>query len=227
MALYRTLIEEGVYEEVIDKSRFIGHAKPVESREAAEAYIAELRKEYKDATHNVPAMVLGDQMQIQWASEDGEPQGTAGTPILHMLVMEGLSNLVVVITRYFGGIKLGTGGLVRAYTGIAKKTIEAAGIGEVMPMVNLTIIFQYSVLDKLKHLSYSLKSEEDSFHFKLENLVYGEQIEGTLVYKEEFEEKIISSLANLTGDSHIVVARVISLSKVRISQTEISKNVNG
>ena len=77
MVLYRTLFQEGIYEQVIEKSRFIGHVKPVDSREAAEAYIAEIRGKYKDATHNVPVIVLGDKMQTQWASEDGEPQGTA------------------------------------------------------------------------------------------------------------------------------------------------------
>lgn len=218
MALYRTLYKEGVYEQIIEKSRFIGHVKPVDSREAAMAYIDEIRGKYKDATHNVPVMVLGDQMQTQWTSEDGEPQGTAGTPVLQMLVMEELTNLVVVVTRYFGGVKLGTGGLVRAYTGTAKKAIENSGIAEMVPMVNLVIIFQYSLLDKLKHLGTSLKVEGDNIHFELKNLVFGEQIEGTLVYQEEFEKEIVSALANLTGDTHTVVAREITLAKIKISK---------
>lgn len=218
MVLYQTLFQEGVYEQVIEKSRFIGHAKPVESRQAAEAYIAEIRGKYKDATHNVPVMVLGDQMQTQWASEDGEPQGTAGTPVLHMLVMEELTNLVVVVTRYFGGIKLGTGGLVRAYTGTAKKAIEVAGIGQVFPMVNLAIVFDYSLLDKLKHLATSLKVGDKNLSFEVKNLVFGERIEGTLLYQEEFEGEIVSALASLTGDTHTVVAREISLSKIKINK---------
>lgn len=217
MAIYKTLFQEGIYEHVINKSRFIGHAKPIDSKLDGEAYIADIKGKYKDATHNVPIMVLGDQMQIQWASEDGEPQGTAGTPVLQMLVMEELTNLVVVVTRYFGGTKLGTGGLVRAYTGTAKKAIEAAGIGEVVPMVNLRIVFEYHLLDKLKHLTSSLKFGENSISFELKDLIYGEQIEGTLVYKEEFEENIVSALANLTGDSHTVLARVITLAKIKIS----------
>lgn len=216
MVLYRTLFQEGVYEQTIEKSRFIGHAKAVKSREAAEAYIAEIRNEYKDATHNVPVMVLGDQMQIQWASEDGEPQGTAGTPVLHMLVMEELTNLVIVVTRYFGGVKLGTGGLVRAYTGTAKKAIEAAGIAEVIPMVNLEIIFEYSLLDKLKHLTTSLKIGDSNLQFEIKNLTFGEQINGTLAYQEEYEKEIISALASLSGNSHTVVAREITLSKIKI-----------
>ncbi len=216
MVLYRTLFQEGVYEQTIEKSRFIGHAKAVESKESAEAYITEIRNEYKDATHNVPVIVLGDQMQIQWASEDGEPQGTAGTPILHMLVMEELTNLVIVVTRYFGGVKLGTGGLVRAYTGTAKRTIESAGIAEVVPLVNLEIIFDYSILDKLKHLTTSLKLGDNNIHFEIKNLIFAEQINGTLVYREEDEEEIISALASLSGNSHTVVAREITLSKIKI-----------
>lgn len=85
----------------------------MESREEADAFLAEIREKYKDATHNVPAMVIGDKSQIQWASDDGEPQGTSGAPMVQMMVKEGLTNLIVVVTRYFRWDKLGTGGLVR------------------------------------------------------------------------------------------------------------------
>lgn len=218
MVLYRTLFQEGTFEQVVEKSRFIGHAKPIDSKEAGDAYIAEIRGKYKDATHNVPVIVLGQQMQTQWASEDGEPQGTAGTPVLQMLVMEELTNLVVVVTRYFGGIKLGTGGLVRAYTGTAKKAIELAGLGAVLPMVNLTINLEYSFLDKLKHLVTSLNGIDGYRFFELKDLVYREQVEVTLAYQEESEEKIISALANLTAGSHLVIARVLTRSKIKISE---------
>ena len=82
------------------------------------------KKEYKDATHNVPAYVIGDKMQIQWGSDDGEPQGTSGAPIVQMLVSEGLTNVCVVVTRYFGGTLLGTGGLVHAYSDSAKQVLS-------------------------------------------------------------------------------------------------------
>ena len=134
-----------------------------------------------------------------------------------MVIMEELTNIVVVVTRYFGGVKLGTGGLVRAYTGTAKKAIENSGIGEVVPMVNLVIIFEYSLLDKLKHMGNSLKVEGSNLYFEVKDLMFGEQVRGTLVYQEEFEEKIVSALANLTGDSHTVVARDTTLSKIKIS----------
>ena len=109
MKLYSTVTGPGEAEQIIEKSRFITHVMPVSSKEEADEFIASVKKEYKDATHNVPAMVIGDKMQIQWGSDDGEPQGTSGAPVVQMLVKEGITNVAVVVTRYFGGIKLGTG----------------------------------------------------------------------------------------------------------------------
>ena len=114
MILYKTVGKAAQAEQIIEKSRFITHVRPVTSREEADSFFAEIKKEYKDATHNVPAMVIGDKFQIQWASDDGEPQGTSGAPIVQMLVNEEITNVALVVTRYFGGVKLGTGGLVRA-----------------------------------------------------------------------------------------------------------------
>ena len=134
MKLYSTVLGMGQAEQVIEKSRFITYVKPVDTKEEADAFVGEIRKKHKDATHNVPAMVLGDHFQVQWASDDGEPQGTSGAPMVQMLVQEGITNVVVVVTRYFGGIKLGTGGLVRAYTSSAKQGLAAAGICDVQEM---------------------------------------------------------------------------------------------
>ena len=128
MILYRTVKKQAEAEQIIEKSRFIAHVCPVSSKEEADEFISRIKAEYKDATHNVPAMVIGDKSQIQWASDDGEPQGTSGAPIVQMLVKEGITDVVIVVTRYFGGIKLGTGGLVRAYTGSAKLGLEAAEV---------------------------------------------------------------------------------------------------
>lgn len=153
--LYTTIEKEAHVEQVIERSRFIAHAKPVSSKEEADAFVAEIKAKYKDATHNVPAMVIGDKMQLQWGSDDGEPQGTSGAPIVQMLVKEGLTNLVVVITRYFGGIKLGTGGLVRAYTGSAKMAIEEAGRFDVKEYVKMQVLIPYSDYDRVRYLSES------------------------------------------------------------------------
>lgn len=153
MILYKTVMEEAEAEQTIEKSRFISHIKPVTSKEAAEEFIAEIRASYKTATHNVPAFVIGNKMQLQWASDDGEPQGTSGAPIVQMLVKEGITNVAVVVTRYFGGIKLGTGGLVRAYTSSAKLALEAAGIADVREMLVLEVRMAYSISCKNEKFS--------------------------------------------------------------------------
>ncbi|MDD3168376.1 MAG: YigZ family protein, partial [Eubacteriales bacterium] len=139
MIRYKTIMKEAEAEQIIDKSRFIGHVQPVESREEAEDFIAAIRSKHRAATHNVPAIVIGDRYQLQWASDDGEPQGTSGAPIVQMLVKEGITNIAVVITRYFGGIKLGTGGLVRAYTGTTKLTLEESGVCAVKELDELIV----------------------------------------------------------------------------------------
>ena len=130
---YKTVYKEAEAEQVIQRSRFITHVSPVDSYEEAQAYVAMIKEEYKDATHNVPAVVIGEKQELQWMSDDGEPQGTSGPPILRMLVEEGLTNLVVVVTRYFGGILLGTGGLVRAYQGLVKLGLETLPVTERVP----------------------------------------------------------------------------------------------
>ena len=153
MELYKTVKKEAEAEQIIEKSRFTAHVKPVETKEEADEFIASVKSRYKDATHNVPAMVLGDKFQIQWASDDGEPQGTSGAPIVQMLVKEGITNVAVVVTRYFGGIKLGTGGLVRAYTSSAKLGIDAAQVCAVCEICLLKIKIDYTFLAKLQNMA--------------------------------------------------------------------------
>ena len=125
LAHYRTVQAYGSSEIIIKKSRFIGHAKPVESEEEAIQFIEAIKKEHRSATHNCSAYVIGERDQIQKQSDDGEPSGTAGKPILEVIKHQGLKNTVVVVTRYFGGIMLGAGGLIRAYTDGAVAGIEA------------------------------------------------------------------------------------------------------
>lgn len=111
---------------MIKKSRFIGYGKPVTSEAEAIAFIEELKKQHWNANHNCSAYVIGERDEIQKASDDGEPSGTAGKPILEVIKHHGLKNVVIVVTRYFGGIMLGAGGLIRAYTDGAVAAIEAA-----------------------------------------------------------------------------------------------------
>lgn len=185
MELYKTVRKQAEAVQVIDKSRFIAHVCPVESREEADAFLAEIREKYKDATHNVPAMVIGDKSQIQWASDDGEPQGTSGAPMVQMMVKEGLTNLIVVVTRYFGGIKLGTGGLVRAYTSSAKLGLEAAGVCSVREMVELTVKIDYPYLAKIQNMASEQldleeadrEGEENLSNFRIANIQYTDKID--------------------------------------------------
>ncbi|TXK82534.1 YigZ family protein [Paenibacillus sp. N3.4] len=126
LAHFKTVQSYGSSEIIIKKSRFIGHAKPVYSEEEAILFIEAIKKEHKVATHNCSAYVIGERDQIQKQSDDGEPSGTAGKPILEVIKHQGLKNIAVVVTRYFGGIMLGAGGLIRAYTDGAVVGIEAA-----------------------------------------------------------------------------------------------------
>ncbi|MBB6674828.1 YigZ family protein [Cohnella nanjingensis] len=126
LARFATVRQYGQAEIVIKKSRFIGHARPVASEEEAVAFIEEIKKRHWDATHNCSAYVVGERDEYQKALDDGEPSGTAGKPILEVIKHRGIKNTAVVVTRYFGGIMLGAGGLVRAYTDGAVAGIDAA-----------------------------------------------------------------------------------------------------
>lgn len=121
-----TLEKEANAEYIVQKSRFIGYACPVDSAEAAAAYVEKIRALHREARHNVFAYTVQSPAYARF-SDDGEPQGTAGKPVLEIIKKTGLENCCVVVTRYFGGILLGTGGLVRAYSHTAKLAVEAAG----------------------------------------------------------------------------------------------------
>ena len=210
MELYKTIKQQATAEQTIERSRFIAHAKPVSDKDEADAFIAEIRAQYKDATHNVPAMVIGDKSQIQWASDDGEPQGTSGAPMVQMLVSEGLTNLVIVVTRYFGGIKLGTGGLVRAYTSSAKLVLEAAGICSVQDVLKMTCEIDYSYLAKFQKMASGTLAGADMAGgpaFVLGNIEYGEKVRLEIITLTENEDEIRGLIANITSGS----ARIISV----------------
>src|SRR5690606_29656281 len=123
---YRTVQRPGEAEIVIKKSRFIGHCRPVATEEEAIQFIEEIKKKHWSATHNCSAYMVGDRDEYQKQSDDGEPSGTAGKPMLEVLKQQGLKYTAVVVTRYFGGIMLGAGGLVRAYTEATVEAVKAA-----------------------------------------------------------------------------------------------------
>lgn len=208
MELYKTVRGEASASQIIERSKFIAHIRPADSREEAEEFIARIRGEYRDATHNVPAMVLGDKAQIQWASDDGEPQGTSGAPMVQLMTGEGLTNLVIVVTRYFGGIKLGTGGLVRAYSSSARLAIDAAGVCSVCSVCRLRVRVEYTYLDRITKMASEELSEEGAF--VIAQTDYADKVVLTLLAQEEDADRVKSMLANLTsGTAGIIQEEMI------------------
>ena len=208
MKLYSTVLGMGQAEQVIEKSRFITYVKPVETKEEADAFVGEIRKKHKDATHNVPAMVLGDHFQVQWASDDGEPQGTSGAPMVQMLVQEGITNVVVVVTRYFGGIKLGTGGLVRAYTSSAKQGLAAAGICDVQEMQVTEYRVDYAVFNKIQNSPFT-------YPVKFANIVYADAVTFELVTNPEDTAAVSEVITGLSGGRAEKLSECVRYERVR------------
>ncbi|MEG1448249.1 MAG: YigZ family protein [Oscillospiraceae bacterium] len=148
---YKTIKEEAVFEFEVKKSRFIGYFAPCQSREQAEAYIQKIKNLHKQATHNVPAFILREQ-ETKWCSDDHEPQGTAGMPVLKAIEGEGYTNVVAVVTRYFGGTLLGTGGLVRAYSDAISGAMAAAENKTMVLSDKIEITTNYTDLGKLQYI---------------------------------------------------------------------------
>ena len=134
------------------KSEFIGYAKRVENEEDAKAFVAEIKNMHKQARHNCWAYVIGEKMNIQRYSDDGEPQGTAGIPILEVMKKSNITDCAVVVTRYFGGILLGAGGLTRAYTKGASIALKSAGIVEKLEGLKLSFEIEYDLFGKIQYL---------------------------------------------------------------------------
>ncbi len=192
MIRFRSVKKETEAEQTIERSRFIAYVKPVETKEEALVFFDSIRTLHRGAAHNVPAYVIGEKSDLQWASDDGEPQGTSGAPIVQMLVKEGITNVAIIVTRYFGGIKLGTGGLVRAYTGTAKLAIEKAGICDVREMNTLSVKLDYSHLGKLQNLA-------DGTIFTIGGITYEDKVTADLIMEPEKLDKVTSIISNLTG----------------------------
>lgn len=217
MELYKTVRNQAEATNIIEKSRFIAHVKPVSSKDEADAFVAEIKGKYKDATHNVPAMVIGDKFQIQWASDDGEPQGTSGAPMVQMLVKEGITNVAIVVTRYFGGIKLGTGGLVRAYTGSAKLGLEAAGVCSVREVCAVDVKADYTYLSKFQNMATDVLEESDdpaAVPFVIKDIQYTDKIVMKMMTFPEKQEELAVLLANITSGSAEILGKEVVLEKI-------------
>lgn len=148
---YKTILAQAEAEIVEKKSRFIATVRPVKTEEEARSFIDELKKKYWDATHNVFAYQIGERNEIQRFSDDGEPQGTAGMPVLNVLKGEDVKDTAIVVTRYFGGTLLGTGGLVRAYGKAAKEGLLAAGIAELVLYSRYFVTVDYTDSGKVQY----------------------------------------------------------------------------
>lgn len=147
---YKTVRQFGSKEIIVKKSRFIGFSKPVATREEALVFIEEIKKQHGNATHNCYGYVIGEHDEIQRAFDDGEPTGTAGKPILEVIKHQFLKNTGIVVTRYFGGIPLGAGGLIRAYTEGAVAAIEAAHVIVKVLYQEVYVEIDYTWLSKLE-----------------------------------------------------------------------------
>ena len=185
---YRTISQDGQAQEEIKKSRFICHAKRVYSEEEARDFIAAIKKEHYKATHNCSAFIVGEKSEIKRTSDDGEPSGTAGVPMLGVMENHQVTNVCFVVTRYFGGIKLGAGGLIRAYAGSVALVIKEIGLIEIKEQAGL----------RLK-MSYSQYQNFDNF-LKAENLIEFDteftDLVATTIYidkqeKEPLEQKLV------------------------------------
>ena len=183
----RTIKDDGQVQEEIKKSRFICHAKRVCSEEEARAFITAIKKEHYKATHNCSAFIIGERSEIKRTSDDGEPSGTAGVPMLGVLENHNLTNVCVVVTRYFGGIKLGAGGLIRAYAGSVALAVKEIGIVEIKEQAGIQI-----------QMSYAQYQEYGNF-LKEHNLMeletnFTDQVETIIFVDKEDKEDIKSSL---------------------------------
>ena len=171
---FRTIKEDSQVQEEIKKSRFICHAKRVYSEEEARDFITAIKKEHYKATHNCSAFIIGERSEIKRTSDDGEPSGTAGVPMLGVLENHNLTNVCVVVTRYFGGIKLGAGGLIRAYAGNVALAVKEIGIIEVKEQAGIAIQMSYPQYQEYSNFlkEHDLMELETNFTDQVDTMIY-------------------------------------------------------
>ncbi len=198
---YRVITAEGAGEIVEKKSRFIANVYAVQSVQEAEERIAQVQKKYWDARHNCYAFVIGSDSSITRCSDNGEPSGTAGKPILEVIKGAGVTNVLIIVTRYFGGVLLGTGGLVRAYTQAAQAGLSACTIGDVVYGMKIHLTADYSLINNIQ---YYLRQED----IPLENETYTDKVEYDITVRYEDTDRIIDGLTQKT-EGQIVIEKVL------------------
>ncbi len=190
---YFTVEGYGETEIEINRSRFIGYVQRTESEEEAQAFIASIKKKHWDATHNCSAYLIGENDQIQKADDDGEPSGTAGKPILEVLKKNKVKDTVVVVTRYFGGVKLGAGGLIRAYGKGASAALKAGNMVERVLHDTLLFGIDYTFLGKVEN---ELRGREE---YRIENIAYLDTVTVTVLVESEKEAPLIEWMKDVTS----------------------------
>jgi uncharacterized YigZ family protein len=189
---YKTVFEYGEDEIIINKSRFIGYTRPIKTEDEALEFIEEIKTKHRDATHNVYAYVVGENSNVQRFNDDGEPSGTAGIPVLEVIKKEDLRDVVVVVTRYFGGIKLGGGGLIRAYTKGCKIALDAGEIIDMVLHTNLELKVDYTLYGKIENYLQSENYIPEDIDFQ-DNVIIN-------IYVDNGElEKFKRELINMTS----------------------------
>ncbi|MDQ0177099.1 YigZ family protein [Bacillus chungangensis] len=195
---YYTIKGYGEHEIVIQKSRFIAYINRSTTEEAAQQFIQEIKKKNWNATHNCSAYMIGEHNQIQKANDDGEPSGTAGIPMLEVLKKRDLKDTVVVVTRYFGGIKLGAGGLIRAYGKATSEGINATGLVERKLVSTMHITIDYTWLGKIEN---ELRASE----YLLNDIHYLDKVEIEVYVTDHQKKPFIDWIIELTnGQAEIV-----------------------
>lgn len=192
LSTYYTIKSYGSHEKIIQKSRFITYISRAENENEAIEFIQKIKKKHYDATHNCSAYLIGENDEIQKANDDGEPSGTAGIPMLEVLKKRNLKNVVVVVTRYFGGIKLGAGGLIRAYGSATSEGIDAVGIVKRTLMQIIYATFDYSYIGKIEN-------EIRQTPYKIKETNYTDQVEMAIYVEIDNKEEFAKWITNLTN----------------------------
>lgn len=205
-----TIKEDGQVQEEIKKSRFICHIKRVTTEDEARNFIQAVKKEHYKATHNCSAFILGERSEMKRSSDDGEPSGTAGVPMLGVLENHQLTNVCAVVTRYFGGIKLGAGGLIRAYAGSIALAIKEIGSVHIKEQLGLRLTLSYSQYQELPNFLKAKQLQE-------QDTAFTDQVQTTIFVDKDDKESVIESLIELFNGKIDIVEQGLRKVEVPIS----------
>ena len=213
LSQYYTVNLEGSEQMIVQKSRFIGYVRRVETEQEALDFIQEIKKQHHDATHNCSAYIIGEHDHIQKANDDGEPSGTAGVPMLEVLKKQSLKDTAVVVTRYFGGIKLGAGGLIRAYGTMTSKAIQATGVVKRQLMQGVYVTVDYTLIGKLEN---ELRQSE----YILKGIDYQEKVTFHVYVKKENVPDFCEWIINLTSDQALIKDGTLAYIEIPVASTK-------